>query len=338
MYVYNEKYDISCFNVLRINEFINFKEEKKFNDSDDSDGFICRMIFIGIGSQMSFVANKFLKKIFDNCGRKIFFPPSYIKQYQYDRQQYRVLKDSEIEKKFSLYIDKDNHHNATIPISFNEIFITFGYDYGIGPKRASIIAKSARDRGIIDLIIGMTIMPFDHEKRQFLGLSHQETKELSDCFDALIVLNCVNSNIDNFEAAFLENSFGKAHPLYYAARAIHYSYAGALLIGIDYLDVKSWLKKIVIGEIGYGKASRNGIVAVKSAISTLYNNGNYLKNATSCMVTAFTGPDATLQVVGDAHEYFNKVVNESSCDVLLSAPVDYSLGDKIKISIISNVF
>ncbi len=120
------------------------------------------------------------------------------------------------------------------------VFITAGMGGGTGTGAAPVIAKSARDRGI--LTVGIVTMPFSTEGRKRVDQAGEGLKQLKENVDALVVIH--NDNISKIYGSLpLDEAFGKADDiLATAAKGIAELITRTTDVNVDFADVDTVMR------------------------------------------------------------------------------------------------
>ena len=148
------------------------------------------------------------------------------------------------------------------------VFITAGMGGGTGTGAAPIIAKIARDMGV--LTVGVVTKPFSFEGQRRLRIAEEGIDKLKEFVDTLIVVP--NQNL--FRIANEKTTFAKAFEmadevLYAGVRGVTDLMVMPGLINLDFADVKTVMREMGTAMMGMGEAEgeRRAIEAAEAAIS-----------------------------------------------------------------------
>ena len=217
------------------------------------------------------------------------------------------------------------------------VFITAGMGGGTGTGAAPIIAKAAKDMGI--LTVGVVTKPFTFEGRKRMGHADLGIKFLKKYVDSLVVvpndklLQLANKNTTMLEAFTMADEVLKQ-----GVRGISDIIAEAGIINQDFADVDTIMRDRGVAHMGMGKGKGEGRVeaAVRGAIES------------PMLETSITGAKAILlNVLGgydlgmvEVNEIANQVQREADEDaiVIFGASVREELQDEIVVTLIATGF
>ena len=169
------------------------------------------------------------------------------------------------------------------------LFITAGMGGGTGTGATPVIAKMAKDRGI--LTVGVVTLPFLNEGKKALARALEGIHELENNVDSLIIIN--NERLyDYYGSQLIQNAFPKADEvLATAVRGIIEIITKKGYINVDFEDVKTMMKDSGMALMGYGTGSGEGRIekAVKEAFESPLLNDFDLKSAKNVLVNTTVG-------------------------------------------------
>jgi cell division protein FtsZ len=202
------------------------------------------------------------------------------------------------------------------------VFITAGMGGGTGTGAAPIIAKCARERGI--LTVGVVTKPFTFEGRHRMRLADAGIAELQRYVDTLIVIPNQNLfRIANERTTFAE-AFGMADQvLHSGVRSITDLMVLPGLINLDFADVRTVMTEM-------GKA----LMASQNAIANPLLDEVSLKGAKAVLVNVTGGLDMTLLEVDEAANAISDQVDPDA-NIIFGAAFDPSLEGKIRVSVVA---
>jgi cell division protein FtsZ len=215
------------------------------------------------------------------------------------------------------------------------VFITAGMGGGTGTGAAPIIAKSARERGI--LTVGVVTKPFTFEGRHRMRLADEGIAELQRYVDTLIVIPNQNLfRIANERTTFAE-AFGMADQvLHSGVRSITDLMVLPGLINLDFADVRTVMTEMGKAMMGTGEASGEdrALTASQNAIANPLLDEVSLKGAKAVLVNVTGGLDMTLLEVDEAANAISDQV-DADANIIFGAAFDPSLEGKIRVSVVA---
>ena len=230
--------------------------------------------------------------------------------------------------------------DALFAPGINMVFVTAGMGGGTGTGAAPVVARVAKERGL--LTIGIVTIPFVFEGKKKILKALDGAEEMSKYVDALLVINNERLNDIYGDLDFL-NAFGKADDtLTIAARSISEIITEDGYINLDFNDVDNTLRDggAAIISSGYGEGENRVSKAFQSAInSPLLKNRDILK-AKKLLFNIYFAKNAehpfTMNETKEIASFVTSI--NPGVDVIWGATVDDSLGDTVKITILAAGF
>ena len=215
------------------------------------------------------------------------------------------------------------------------VFITAGMGGGTGTGAAPIIAKCARERGI--LTVGVVTKPFHFEGRHRMRLADAGIAELQRYVDTLIVIPNQNLfRVANERTTFAE-AFGMADQvLHSGVRSITDLMVLPGLINLDFADVRSVMTEMGKAMMGTGEASGEdrALMAAQNAIQNPLLDEVSLKGAKAVLVNVTGGLDMTLLEVDEAANAISEQVDPEG-NIIFGAAFDPTLEGMIRVSVVA---
>jgi cell division protein FtsZ len=215
------------------------------------------------------------------------------------------------------------------------IFITAGMGGGTGTGAAPIIAKCARERGI--LTVGVVTKPFHFEGRHRMRLADAGIGELQRYVDTLIVIPNQNLfRVANERTTFAE-AFGMADQvLHSGVRSITDLMVLPGLINLDFADVRTVMTEMGKAMMGTGEASGDdrALMAAQNAIANPLLDEVSLKGAKAVLVNVTGGLDMTLLEVDEAANAISEQV-DAEANIIFGAAFDPTLEGMIRVSVVA---
>ncbi|MBB5746806.1 cell division protein FtsZ [Brevundimonas variabilis] len=215
------------------------------------------------------------------------------------------------------------------------IFITAGMGGGTGTGAAPIIAKCARDRGI--LTVGVVTKPFTFEGRHRMRLADAGIAELQRYVDTLIVIPNQNLFRVANERTTFADAFGMADQvLHSGVRSITDLMILPGLINLDFADVRAVMSEMGKAMMGTGEASGDdrALMAAQNAIANPLLDETSLKGAKAVLVNITGGLDMTLLEVDEAANAISAEV-DGDANIIFGAAFDPALDGKIRVSVVA---
>jgi cell division protein FtsZ len=217
----------------------------------------------------------------------------------------------------------------------NMAFITAGMGGGTGTGAAPVIARAARELGI--LTVGVVTKPFQFEGIHRMRLAEAGIQELQQYVDTLIVIP--NQNL--FRIANEKTTFAEAFKM--ADDVLHSGVRGVTdlmvmpgLINLDFADVRqvmSEMGKAMMGT-GEGTGERRALDAAEAAISNPLLDDVSMKGARGVLINITGGLDMTLYEVDEAANRIREEVDPEA-NIIFGSTFDASLEGRVRISVIA---
>ncbi|HEY1449254.1 MAG TPA: cell division protein FtsZ [Caulobacteraceae bacterium] len=215
------------------------------------------------------------------------------------------------------------------------VFITAGMGGGTGTGAGPIIAKCARQRGI--LTVGVVTKPFHFEGRHRMRLADAGIAELQRYVDTLIVIPNQNLfRVANERTTFAE-AFGLADQvLHSGVRSITDLMVLPGLINLDFADVRTVMTEMGKAMMGTGEASGDGraLMAAENAIQNPLLDEVTLKGAKAVLVNITGGLDMTLLEVDEAANAISGQVDPEA-NIIFGAAFDPALEGVVRVSVVA---
>ena len=216
------------------------------------------------------------------------------------------------------------------------VFIAAGMGGGTGTGAASVIARIARELGV--LTVGIVTKPFHFEGTRRMRIADIGVAELKKYVDTLIVIP--NQNL--FRVANERTTFAEAFVL---ADQVLYSGVACIvdliikegLINLDFADVRTVMSGMGTAMMGIGEASgeRRAIMAAEEAIANPLLDDVTLRGARGLLLSISGGRNLTLYEVDEAASRVRQEVDPEA-NIIVGATFDESLGDRIRVSIVAS--
>ncbi|HEX8446407.1 MAG TPA: cell division protein FtsZ, partial [Sphingomonas sp.] len=214
-------------------------------------------------------------------------------------------------------------------------FIAAGMGGGTGTGAAPVIAKAARDRGI--LTVGVVTKPFSFEGSRRMKAADAGIEELQKHVDTLIVIP--NQNlflIANPNTTFKEAFQMADEVLQQGVRGITDLMVMPGLINLDFADVRSVMSEMGKAMMGTGEAGgdNRAIEAAEKAIANPLLDGVSMKGAKGVIVSITGGEDMRLMEVDEAANHIRELVDPDA-NIIWGSAFNNDLEGKIRVSVVA---
>jgi len=218
------------------------------------------------------------------------------------------------------------------------VFITAGMGGGTGTGAAPIIAKLAREMGI--LTVGIVTVPFAFEGRKRKEQAEAGMKEMRESCDTLLVVK--NDKLrEIYGNMSLKDAFAKADDvLAVAARGIAEVISITGEINVDMNDVKTVMSNSGLAIMGSGEAEGDNRArqAVEMALESPLLNDNDINGAKYVLLNITIGNyNVMMEEVFEITEYIQQAAGTST-DLIWGYGVDESLEERIRVSVVATGF
>lgn len=218
------------------------------------------------------------------------------------------------------------------------VFITAGMGGGTGTGAAPVVARIAKDMGI--LTVGIVTIPFVFEGRKKIIQALMGVEDIAKNVDALLVINNERL-IDIYSDLTIPNAFAKADDtLAIAAKGIAEIITVHGHINLDFADVKTILKDggVAIMSSGVGAGESRVEDAIKNALHSPLLNNNDVFAAKKILFNIYSGPNSPLIVeeMEAVSEFMKRFGPE--IEVIWGTATESALEDKVKITLLATGF
>jgi cell division protein FtsZ len=214
-------------------------------------------------------------------------------------------------------------------------FIAAGMGGGTGTGAAPVIAKAARDRGV--LTVGVVTKPFSFEGNRRGRAADAGIEELQAHVDTLIVIPNQNLfRIANPNTTFKEAFQMADEVLQQGVRGITDLMVMPGLINLDFADVRSVMGEMGKAMMGTGEASgdNRAIEAAEKAIANPLLDGVSMKGARGVIISITGGEDMRLMEVDEAASHIKELVDPDA-NIIWGSAFNNELEGKIRVSVVA---
>ena len=217
----------------------------------------------------------------------------------------------------------------------NMVFITAGMGGGTGTGAAPVIAKAARERGI--LTVGVVTKPFDFEGKRRMEQADEGIQAMQGYVDTLIVIP--NQNLFRLanERTTLADTFHMADAV------LHQGVCGVTdlmikpgIINLDFADIRAVMSEMGKAMMGTGEASgeARAIEAAEAAINNPLLDDTSMKGAKAVLINITGGMDMTLFEVDEAANRIRSEVDQDAT-IIFGSAFDEKLEGVMRVSVVA---
>jgi len=214
-------------------------------------------------------------------------------------------------------------------------FVTAGMGGGTGTGAAPVVARAARELGI--LTVGVVTKPFQFEGGRRMKTAEEGIIELQKNVDTLIVIPNQNLfRIANDKTTFAD-AFGMADQVLYSGVAcITDLMVKEGLINLDFADVRSVMREMGKAMMGTGESSGEGraMQAAEAAISNPLLDETSMRGAQGLLISITGGRDMTLFEVDEAATRIREEI-DAEANIIVGATFDESLDGIFRVSVVA---
>lgn len=218
------------------------------------------------------------------------------------------------------------------------VFVTAGMGGGTGTGAAPVIAKAAKDAGI--LTVGIVTMPYASEGPTRVNNALAGIEELKKSVDSLLIIN--NENIQEIYGELpITEAFGRANDiLATVARGIAEIITRLGIVNVDFADVTTVMKESGIALMGSGKASGEDRAqkVAELALSSPLLNHNSVDGATSILFNITYGDNEI--TLAESTQILDHIQSQAGkkANIIWGAGKNDLLGEDIELTVIATGF
>ena len=228
-------------------------------------------------------------------------------------------------------LDEIQHHlNGT-----HMVFIAAGMGGGSGTGGAPVIARAAREQGI--LTVGVVTKPFQFEGGRRMNIAEEGIEELQQFVDTLIIIP--NQNL--FRIANEKTTFADAFKmaddvLYSGVRGVTDLMVMPGLINLDFADIRTVMSEMGKAMMGTGEADgdKRAVESAERAISNPLLDDVTMQGAKGVLINITGGPDMTLFEVDEAANRIRQEVDQEA-NIIFGSTFEEALEGSIRVSVVA---
>ena len=215
------------------------------------------------------------------------------------------------------------------------VFITAGMGGGTGTGAAPVIARMARERGV--LTVGVVTKPFTFEGGRRAKAADTGIAELQQYVDTLIVIP--NQNLFRLanERTGWKEAFKMAdHVLYMGVRGVTDLMMAPGLVNLDFADIRTVMAEMGKAMMGTGEAEgeNRAIRAAEAAISNPLLEDTSMSGARGLLINITGGEDMTLFEVDQAANRIREEVADDA-NIIFGSAIEESLNGRVRVSVVA---
>ena len=215
------------------------------------------------------------------------------------------------------------------------VFVTAGMGGGTGTGSAPVVARCAKEMGV--LTVAVVTKPFHFEGVRRMRIAEEGILELQKVVDTLLIIP--NQNL--FRVANEKTTFADAFAM---ADQVLYSGVACItdlmvkegLINLDFADVRAVMREMGKAMMGTGEASgeKRAMAAAEAAISNPLIDDASMKGAKGLLISITGGRDLTLYEVDEAATRIREEVDQEA-NIIVGATFDEHLDGIIRVSVVA---
>jgi cell division protein FtsZ len=218
------------------------------------------------------------------------------------------------------------------------VFITAGMGGGTGTGAAPVIARAAKEMGI--LTVGIVTVPFSFEGKKRRQQAEEGLAEMKANVDTLLVI-CNDKLREMHGNLKMREAFSHAdNVLSIAAKSIAEIISLTQQINVDFADVRTVMRDSGVAIMGSASASGEGraLKAVQEALNSPLLNDNNITGARYVLLNITSGSDEiTMDELGEITDYIQDEAGQTA-ELIKGYGVDETLGDKVNVTVIATGF
>jgi len=218
------------------------------------------------------------------------------------------------------------------------VFIASGLGGGTGTGAAPVIAKTAKEMGI--LTVAVATLPFKFEGKRKMELALKGLEKLKESADAYIVIHNQKVGELSNRALSIREAFKEVDAvLSRAVRGITSIVVTPAVINVDFADIRTTMEDggLAIIGMGEGKGEEKAEVAVEKAITNPLLEGNSIEGAKRLLVTLWTSEDVPFSVIDEVMEKISQRVHDEA-QIIFGAVLESDKEDFLRVAIVATDF
>ncbi|MFA9485808.1 cell division protein FtsZ [Moraxella haemolytica] len=230
--------------------------------------------------------------------------------------------------------ESDEEEIRALLSDYDMVFITAGMGGGTGTGAAPVIARIAKEKGILTVAVVTTPFKFEGGKRA--KLAQEGIEQLSQYVDSIITVPN-EKLLQVYRGLTMKDAFAKANDvLLQAVDGITRTIREPGVINIDFNDVHTAMTAKGHAMMGIGRASGEGraAAAAEKAIRSPLLDDLLLKNAQGVIIN-IVGANIGMSEPAEVAEVVGRIANIDEGNIFYGAVDDESMGDDIYVTVIA---
>src|SRR5437868_10165640 len=215
------------------------------------------------------------------------------------------------------------------------VFVTAGMGGGTGTGAAPVVARCAKEMGI--LTVGVVTKPFHFEGLRRMKVAEAGIQELQKVVDTLLIIPNQNLfRVANEKLTFADAFAMADQVLYSGVACITDLMVKEGLINLDFADVRAVMREMGKAMMGTGEASgeKRAMTAAEAAIANPLIDDSSMKGARGLLISITGGKDLTLFEVDEAATRIREEVDPDA-NIIVGATFDETLDGIIRVSVVA---
>lgn len=215
------------------------------------------------------------------------------------------------------------------------VFVTAGMGGGTGTGAAPVIARMARERGI--LTVGVVTKPFDFEGPKRKKAADAGIEVLQQFVDTLIVIPNQNLfRLANERTTFAEAFKMAENVLYMAVRSVTDLMVNPGMINLDFADIRTVMAEMGKAMMGTGEAEGEdrAVKAAEAAINNPLLDHTAMRGVHGMLINITGGYDMTLFDVDAAASRIRCEVDEDT-NIIFGSSIDETMNGRVRVSVLA---
>ena len=220
-------------------------------------------------------------------------------------------------------------------IGSHMVFVTAGLGGGTGTGATPVVARAAREQGM--LTVGVVTKPFHFEGAQRMRLAEEGLRELQQFVDTLIIIPNQNLfRLANENTTFTEAFALADDVLYQGVKGVTDLMVSPGLINLDFADVRAVMDEMGKAMMGTGEAEgeRRALEAAEAAIANPLLDEVSMKGARGVLINITGGSDMTLFEVDEAANRIREEVDPDA-NIIFGAAFDETMNGSMRVSLVA---
>lgn len=231
--------------------------------------------------------------------------------------------------------EEDNERIARLLEGSNMVFVAAGMGGGTGTGAAPVVARIAREMGI--LTVGVVTKPFSFEGKKRMDIANAGIAELTEYVNSLVVIPNEKLLPTLGKAVTLQDAFSAANDvLRSAVQGITDIMVRPSLINVDFADVRTVMLERGKAMMGTGRATgeHRAREAATRALSCPLLEDIDMKGARGILANITAGSSIMLTEHMEVGELINEIASPDAT-IVIGTAIDESMGDDLQVTVVA---